>query len=354
LTPSPLQLIAGPAALAHIERNGLRADDISTLIGASGGPKWFSLFGIDQFLLREFFTTRRQPLELLGSSAGAWRFACYAQQDGASALRRFCDAYRTLCYPKTADVATVTQISHQVIDAIFPTSQHMDEVLQHPVFRLNLIVAAKTGRPFAASRLRQLAQISAVAAANLLHRGLLGRFYHRLLFCHHDSQLQAPLDLPSERVVLTQHNLAKALLASGSIPLVLDTVRDIPGLPYADYVDGGLTDYHFGWPSLQTPKRPDAGQLVLYPHFYPHLSPGWFDKALPWRRIEPAQLDNLVLLCPTPAWVRSLPFGKIPDRSDFAKLTDDVRMDYWQQVTQRSFELADALRAQNFTVSTLI
>lgn len=353
MSQSPLQLIAGAKALARIRRHGLQADDISTLVGASGGPKWFSLFGIDQYLRREFFANRSQPLELLGSSAGAWRFACYAQNDGAAALKRFSDAYRTLCYPPAADLATVTRISHQVIDAIFPTAAHIDEVLNHPIYRLNLIVAAKTGRPLASSRAAQLAQISRAALANLLHRRLLGRHYHRLLFCHQHSQLQTPTDLPSQRVVLQADTLPKALLASGSIPLVLETVRQIPPLPYQDYVDGGLTDYHFGWPTLGQPATADATtppKLVLYPHFYPHLSPGWFDKALRWRRIKPQQLDNLVLLCPTAAWVQSLPYGKIPDRTDFNKLSDASRISYWQQVTERSFELADALRAQHFVL----
>lgn len=346
MTASVLQLIAGKTALAQIQQHGLRPADVGTLIGASGGPKWFSLFGIDQYLLQEFFAGHNQPVELLGSSAGAWRFACYAQQDGAAALRRFCDAYRTLCYPKKASVREVTAISHQVIDAIFPTAQHVEQVLQHPVFRLNLIVAAKTGRPLAQSRALQLAQISKVALANLLHRRLVGRYYHRLMFSHTDSRLLPPADLPSHKVTLSQANLPKALLASGSIPLVLETVRDIPGLNYADYVDGGLTDYHFDWQMAQD-------KLVLYPHFYPHLSPGWFDKSLRWRRVKLQQRDNLVLLCPTPAWVRSLPYGKIPDRTDFNKMPDSERIAYWQQVTDRSVELADALRQQHFVMAPL-
>ena len=54
------------------------------------------------------------------------------------------------------------------------------------------------------------------------------------------------------------------------------------------------------------------------------------------------------MLCPTPQWVASLPYGKIPDRTDFNKLSDTARIAYWQEVTERSFELADDLANSRF------
>ena len=111
---APLVLKAGPVALQHIQQHGLQSDDIEVLVGASGGPKWFCLFGLDQYLVTEFFNGRQKPLQLLGSSAGAWRFGCYAQADPAAASRRFCDAYRTLCYAKDASIAEITATSATV------------------------------------------------------------------------------------------------------------------------------------------------------------------------------------------------------------------------------------------------
>lgn len=70
-----LQVLAGPRARAHIEQNGLRPDDIRVMVGASGGPKWLCLAALDEYLFGEFFAGRNQPLDLLGSSSGAWRFA---------------------------------------------------------------------------------------------------------------------------------------------------------------------------------------------------------------------------------------------------------------------------------------
>ncbi|HAR55932.1 MAG TPA: alpha/beta hydrolase, partial [Idiomarina baltica] len=47
MTQSFVSIRAGASALAHIQQNGLTADDIGLLMGASGGPKWFVLQGID-------------------------------------------------------------------------------------------------------------------------------------------------------------------------------------------------------------------------------------------------------------------------------------------------------------------
>lgn len=345
--PSRLQILAGTSAYQQIKSQGLNADDVTMLVGASGGPKWFSLFGLDQYLLSDFFSTRRTPLELLGSSAGAWRFACFAQKDGAAASKRFCDAYRTLCYPAKAPTSEVTAISKSVLEAVFPHSGHIAQVVSNEIFRLNFIVAQKIGRPLATSRVGQLGQISGAAAVNLLHRPWLGRYYQRILFAQNRSELEVPADLPTRRETLTPANLQTALLASGSIPLVLDPVTEIAGMQPGQFIDGGLTDYHFAWP-FQTKG------IVLFPHFYPHASPGWFDKSLPWRRAKPAQFRQVAMLCPTPAWVASLPFSKIPDRTDFNKMADPLRIAYWQEVTERSFELAEDLAAGRFELRPFV
>ena len=56
-----------------------------------------------------------------------------------------------------------------------------------------------------------------------------------------------------------------------------------------------------------------------------------------------AHLDNVVLLSPTEAWVRSLPNGKLPDRSDFKTYIDDAatRIEIWSRVVRESERLRD-------------
>ena len=343
---SPIQIKAGAKALLHIRQHGLQADDISMLVGASGGPKWFCLYGLDQYFTGEFFANRQQPLQLLGSSAGAWRFACYGQQDAKAASARFCQAYRTLCYAKDASRAEVSAKSVDILQAIFPSQAHITEVIQNRQFQLNLVVA-KSGRITARhSNTAIIASLTLAAGANLISRKSLGKFYQRLLFQHPAStaELAVLQDLPTRRLPLSEANLLQALQATGAIPLVIDPITDITGCGRGHYVDGGITDYHFDWPF-------QSEGLILYPHFYPSLSPGWFDKALSWRQRQQAPSDNLVLLSPTAAWVNSLPYGKIPDRKDFTQLSDQARLSYWQEVTERSFELSAALKAGNYQLT---
>lgn len=344
---SPLRVLAGSTAYKHIQQYGLRADDIRVMVGASGGPKWFCLYGLDQYLLGQFFKDRQQPLHLLGSSAGAWRFACYAQQDAVAASTRFANAYAEITFPKGADIRLVTQISQAIIDEVLPSTQHLREVVSHPTMKLNLIVDRAKGIAGSRNKLLQSSSLVLAASANLLNRRLLRHFYQRIHF--HVPGETAPFrdsaELPTQHVLLTPDNVKAAVIASGAIPLVLEPVSDIAGAGKGQYYDGGITDYHFNQPFSHD-------GLVLYPHFYPELIPGWFDKGLRWRRANQAYLHNVVLLCPSSQWISTLPFGKIPDRKDFT-MADPSRIRYWQTVLQRSHELADAFAHQRYVVEPL-
>ena len=347
MTSSVLRVLAGPTALAHIQQHGLRQADIKVMVGASGGPKWFSLFGLDQYLFGEFFAGRTAPLHILGSSAGAWRFACFAQANPVAASQRFCRAYSHICYPPDADAQQISDISASIIDDVFPSAEYLQQVLDNRYIKLNLVVAKARRLSSARSRLLQAGGLTLAAGANLLSRNNLRHFYQRVLFYvpGDTSPFHYAGVLPTQHVELTLDNLRQAVLASGTIPMVLNPVENIAGAGKGLYYDGGVTDYHFDLPFS------DNG-LVLYPHFYSHLTPGWFDKALKWRRASPAHLHNVVLLCPSEQWVKSLPFGKIPDRTDF-KLPDKVRIAYWQEVIARSEQLAEALKQGNFVAEPL-
>ncbi|MBZ9610960.1 patatin-like phospholipase family protein [Rheinheimera maricola] len=347
MTKPILRLLAGPTAMARIKQHGLNQADFSVMVGASGGPKWFCLFGLDQYLFADFFSQRTTALHLLGSSAGAWRFACFAQADPVAASKRFCHAYSHVRYPKGADTALISQISAAIIDDVFPTDTELQQVLDNRFIKLNLVVAKARRISSARHKLLQAGVLTLAAGANLLNRKHLQHFFQRVLF-HAPGEI-SPFHhagaLPTAHVELTLANLRQAVLASGAIPMVLNPVENIAGAGAGLYYDGGVTDYHFDLPFTEQ-------GLVLYPHFYPTLTPGWFDKALTWRKTNPAYLHNVVLLCPSEQWVRSLPFGKIPDRTDF-KLPDAIRINYWQQVIRRSHDLAEALKQGNFQIEAL-
>ena len=131
-----------------------------------------------------------------------------------------------------------------------------------------------------------------------------------------------------------------ALIASGSIPLVLQGVAQIAGAPPGTFWDGGIIDYHLHLPYPRT-----AG-LVLYPHFTDRIIPGWLDKALPWRNARGAWLDNVILISPSRAYLDRLPLKKLPDRSDFKRFVDDydARVKYWRFAMDESERLTDEFR----------
>lgn len=174
-----------------------------------------------------------------------------------------------------------------------------------------------------------------------MNRKYLSSFFTRTLFYHpaYDTSEKPAFyhadDLPTERVRLTATNLVDAIMASGSIPAVMQGVKNISGAPAGCYRDGGLTDYHFDMRFHQ------GDGLVLYPHFYSRMIPGWFDKALKHRRPLSQNTDNMVLVSPSQAFVDRLPYGKIPDRNDFARFTYDERVRYWQRVVNESKRLGD-------------
>ena len=145
-------------------------------------------------------------------------------------------------------------------------------------------------------------------------------------------------DFATRRVALAADNLGPAILASGSIPFVLQPVHHIAGAPRGAYWDGGITDYH-----QHLPYAGMTDGLVLYPHFQRALVPGWLDKGLKHRHGATRFLDNVVVMAPYPDWVRRLPGGKLPDRQDFKTWRHDPtgRIAAWTQAVAAAGQPAD-------------
>ena len=101
--------------------------------------------------------------------------------------------------------------------------------------------------------------------------------------------------------------------------------------------DGGIIDYHF---DFRFRRRPG---LVLFPHFFDRITPGWFDKPLRWRRPRLEDLDDVLMIAPSDAFVSALPGGRVPDRNDFLRLGTAERIRRWKDVVDRCRVLADEL-----------
>ncbi len=172
---------------------------------------------------------------------------------------------------------------------------------------------------------------------NAVSRRTLGLFFERALFFD-DRDVPPFFDLtgfPLQRIRLVEENLADAIIATGSIPLVLTGVRDIHGAMPGTYRDGGIIDYHLDLPHSAEER------MTLFPHFYDRIVPGWFDKRLKWRRPSPGNVDRTILISPSAEFVATLPNGKIPDRSDFVNYPPEERVKAWKSCVASCERLAD-------------
>jgi hypothetical protein len=339
--PSPaLRILAGPTALRSLREHGFRPDAFTVMAGASGGAKWLVLGGLDRALATHFIARRREKLFLLGSSIGAWRSCCHAQRDPLAAFDRFERAYLAQRYGPKPSAAEVSRVTQGILDTLLG-ADGATEILSHPLLRLNLVAVRAKHLAAVETRWVQQLVLGLAGLGNLVSRRTLGLFFERFLF--HDPRDRAPFMaasvLPADAVALMPDNLAPAVMATGAVPLVLQGVRSIPGAPPGLYRDGGIVDYHF-----DCPMAGDDG-LVLYPHFYPHLVPGWFDKQVPWRRAGARALDRTVILCPSEAFVAALPGRRIPDRKDFWAFDDEERLRRWKIAIAAARQLGEEFAA---------
>lgn len=329
---------AGPGAYDIVRRQGFAPEQIGTIAGASGGAKWLVLSQLDRVVLETIVPRLRGPVHLIGTSIGAWRFACYAQSDPVAAIERFEEAYIDQAYSAAPDIQEITAKSREILEVILG-EDGVTDILGNPVFRTHIMTVR--ARHIAASEQRHVLAAALITAASLnaISRRTLGWFFERALFF--DARDLPPFfdvrGFPMQRVMMRRENLADAIVATGSIPLVLSGVRDIHGAMPGVYRDGGVIDYH-----LDLPHSED-GRLALYPHFFEHIVPGWFDKKLSWRRPDPVNVDRTILISPSAEFVAKLPNGKIPDRTDFRTFTPPERRRLWRDVVSTCERLADEL-----------
>ncbi|MFY0579822.1 hypothetical protein ACN28S_41210 [Cystobacter fuscus] len=223
---SSLTLRAGPDAVRLIRERGLRAEDVDVVPGASGGPRWLVLAGLDRMLFGDFFRARTRPLHLIGSSIGSWRLCCLALNEPVAALERFAEAYISQRYPPKPSAELVSTTSRGVLDAILGTDGET-QILGHSWARLHVLTNRCRGLSASEQRHLQTLGLTLSALGNPVSRRTLGLQIERVIFhgAGDTSPFRGLKDLPSVHLPLTRENLRPALLASGSIPLAMSGVR---------------------------------------------------------------------------------------------------------------------------------
>lgn len=355
-----LRLYAGPAARRHIEQHGLLPEHVGAVPAAAGGPKGLILGPLDRFIFGDWLARSTQPVDLVGASIGAWRMATACMPDAVAAFQALETGYihGEMKAPPGRRLPLPEQVSAtfaQNLRAMF--EGHVPAILSHPRYRLHVLTSRGRHVLRREGRWRTPAGYLGAALTNTASRRAMGVWLERVVFSGADGSGQ-PFALPfgtqdfrTRQVSLTQQNFYAALQASGSIPFVLRAVHDIPGAPRGAYWDGGITDYHLhlnwrvadGGGAAGGTQAP--GAIVLYPHFQRAVVPGWLDKGLSWRHGATRALDQMLVLAPDPDWVRALPGGKLPDRSDFQTLDHPERVQMWLQAVQAARQLADEFQA---------
>jgi len=327
---------AGSKAIQIIQDEGLDPARIKVVAGASGSAKFLVLTGIDRVLV-SLFKDRTTPLYLLGTSIGAFRMAAFCQEDPLEAIGRLEQEYIEQQYSLKPTRQDVTLETRRILDA-YIDDEKIPAMLHHPFMKINFLSNRCKGLLKQEQLILQWAGLALAAGVNLLSRNSLGYFLERALFSGPGTRppFAAMDQFPMNRYDLTPANFKEALLSSGSIPVAMEGVSNINGAPGV-FRDGGILDYH-----LDIPFLPESDGLVLYPHFYQTITPGWFDKGL-HRNPLSKNMENVVLVAPSNQFVKSLPLGKIPDRKDFMafKGKDAERKALWRIVIEQNKILGD-------------
>ena len=371
-----LHIHAGPLARQTIAQNGLQPSAIHTIPAAAGGPKGLILGALDRFIFGDWLTGSTQPVDLVGASIGAWRMATACLNQSAFGFRRLEHDYIHQHYElppgqKRVSAAMVSELFGQNLKAFY--DGRVQEILQHPRYRLHVVTSRGRHMLNTEHGVRTPLGYFGAFVTNAVRRKAMGAWLERVVFstpsAAGDGASCVPLpfatdDYRTRQVLLSERNFNQALQASCSIPFVLKAVHNIPGAPPGAYWDGGIADYHL---HLNYRSRIahttdsvannigvtgatghfSINDLVLYPHFQKAVVPGWLDKKLTWRHHATPHLDRMVLLAPNPEWVKTLPNGKLPDRTDFTRYGNDLagRVKVWNAACSASNQLVDEFAA---------
>ena len=342
-----LQYRAGTRALALLrERGGLSPEDVCALVLPAIGPKWLVLYGIDSALVRAGFleaAARKRRLLLFGASAGAWRGLAYASRDPGRALDALRDAYCEQHFTTQDSPEAISGAYRRLLNTVL-SPDDLAHVAAHP--GLDLAIAAVRARgvlALARAKHAQAASLTAAALLNALGPHTQRLFFERVVFS--TAQLSERLHpllhaAPGEHFALTAENMLEAALASGTVPLYMQSVSNIPSAPQGLYMDGGFSDYHLN-------RQCSCGNITLLFLHQRRIIPTWTDKFLPWRKLERSWLDNVLLVHPSEDFIRALPGSKVPTRHDFKTHLHEpaLRKQRWHEVAQRSLALGELLQS---------
>lgn len=336
---SRLRIKAGKKAYEIIKEGGLNLDAVATYYGAAVGPRWLITSGFDQTLLTRGILGRSRAVSLIGSSAGAWRFAAWVQPQAALCYRKLIDAYINTEYSLKDTPSTILEKFSRIINS-YIEDDALPFALANKRYRLTVITARSRGLVASEIALLQKSSLAACYVLNLFSRNNIYTFADRVVF-YNGGKPPAFCFQPQFRgkyVRISETNFKYAVMASGAIPLVVAGVKNIYGAPRGVYRDGGLIDYH-----LSHQYAAKENELVLFFHHQERIIPGWLDKKIKRRAPDEQTLNNVVMVFPSQSFIDRLPDGKVPDRDDVLTYMDNgkKRMENWRKAVELSAPLGE-------------
>lgn len=329
---SSLRIKAGETAYEILKDGGFNFDAVSAYFGAAVGPRWLIASGFDSTLLAGRFLGRKKACHLIGSSAGAWRFAAWLQPEAELCYQKFLQSYISVDFSRKDTPASILEKFVSIMNA-YIEDDALSFALASKSYRLSVITARARGLVTSETPLIQKTGLAACFVMNFLSRNNLYAFADRVVF-YSGSKPPAFCFQPQFRgkvVRLSEVNFKFAVMASGAIPLLVKGVRNIYGAPRGVYRDGGLIDYHL---SHQFAAKDD--ELVLFFSHDERIIPGWLDKKNRRRAPDKDILKNVVMVLPSQSFIDRLPDSKVPDRDDFMAYADQPaeRIHKWNKAVE--------------------
>ena len=336
---SKIRIKAGNKIYQIIKDGGFNFDSVSTYFGPAVGPRWLIASGFDLALLKGSYLGRLKPLQLVGSSAGAFRFAAWLQPEAVESYNKLLDAYINVTYTKEDTPATLLDKITGIVNA-YLENDALPFALANKKYRLVVITARARGLVAFNNIGIQKLGLATCFVFNYFSRNNIYKFAERIVF--HNSSKPPAFCLKSQFrgncVQLNEVNFKYAVLASGAIPLVINGVRDIYGAPRGIYRDGGLIDYH-----LTQQFAEKENEIVLFFHHQERIIPGWLDKKIERRVPDAETLSNVLMVFPSQSFIENLPGGKVPERTDLVTFIDDqeTRINNWRKAVELSAPLGE-------------
>lgn len=336
---SRIRIKAGPKIYQIIKDGGFNFDSVSTYFGPAVGPRWLVASGFDLTLLSGGFLGRVKPVQLVGSSAGAFRFAAWIQPEAIKSYHKLMNAYIEMKYTKQDTPETLLEKITGIVNE-YLEDDALPFALANKKYRLVIITARARGLVAFQNTAIQKLGLATCFVLNYFSRNNIHKFAERVVF--YNASKPPAFCLKSyfrgSYVPLNEVNFKYAVLASGAIPLVIGGVRDIYGAPRGVYRDGGLIDYHL---THQFAAR--ENEIALFFHHQERIIPGWLDKNIKRREPEPYTLNNVLMVFPSQSFIENLPGGKVPERTDLVTFINDqeTRIKNWRKAVELSAPLGE-------------